>query len=293
MALGADDLVLSYMAMTRVEPVWQFHPASFEDRCVAAAAGGFAGIGLVPVVYDEARAAGYSDAELQAMLSDRGLVVAEVEYPESMPGPAGEAEMRPILEHTLEIADLFGAERVMFVAAPGLSEAEVVRSFRLVSDLCAEHDLLASIEFVPIPSHASVHDAREAVRVVQATDRPNAGITVDSCHHFNGANDWEALEAIPGEYVATIQFDDTDIPRLEPDWAEGTPHHRRAPGEGDADLIRFVQTMDAIGADRPYSTEVIDAEIVRLEPAALGRRLGGSTRGVLEAARRLEHEPSA
>jgi sugar phosphate isomerase/epimerase len=286
MALGPTDLVLSWMAMTRVEPPWKEIGASFEERCVAAEAGGFAGIGLVPLVYDEALEAGHSHAEVMAMLSDRGLVIGEVEVPATLPGRAGRSEFEPILEHALEVAELIGAERVFVVTGPGLDEEEATDAFGWACDRCAAHNLPATIEFVPIPAITSVHDARMALRVVRAADRPNGGITVDSNHHFNGPNDWEALEAIPGELVGAIQFNDTKVPRDDSGWVEGTPHQRRAPGEGDADVVRFVQTMDAIGADVPYSLEVISDEIVALAPVQLGERLGGAARSVFASARK-------
>jgi sugar phosphate isomerase/epimerase len=285
MALGPDDLLLSYMAMTRVEPMWRFFGASFEERCIAAEAGGFAAIGLVPEVYDEARAAGHSDDDLQAMLATRGLVVGELELPVTFPSLAQKDSVVETLEHTLEIADRFGAERLLTVASAGLTEQEVAEAFGWICDRCAEHGLLASLEFVSVPGHTSVLDPPTAVRIVEAAGRSNGGITVDACHHFNGSAEWAELEAIPGELITAIQFDDTEIPRLEPDWVEGTPHHRKAPGEGDADLVRFVRTMDALGAACPYSIEVIDREIVALPPVALGERLGRTTRSVLAKAR--------
>jgi sugar phosphate isomerase/epimerase len=85
--------------------------------------------------------------------------------------------------------------------------------------------------------------------------------------------------------VAAIEFSDFCIPRVADDYFEDTLHHRRAPGEGDADLVRFVRTMDAIGAKCPYTLEVISDEIVSLAPAELGERLGRTARSVLETAR--------
>jgi sugar phosphate isomerase/epimerase len=286
MALGPNDLVLSCMAMMRVEPPWKLFGAPFEDRCIAAAAGGFAGIGIHPVVYDDARQAGHSDVELHAMLTDRGLVVAEVDLPRTLPPPSEKESVREVLDHTLEVADLFGAERVLFATARGMSEAESAEIFGWACDLCAERGLLATLEYVAGDTHSSLCDAPAALRVVQAAGRPNSGITVDSCHHFHGTNDWNDLESLPGELVCSIHFADTKIPRVEPNWVEGMPHQRMAPGEGDGDLVRFVRTMDAIGANCPYSIEVINDEIVRLAPTALGERLGSTTRQVLDLVRK-------
>jgi sugar phosphate isomerase/epimerase len=62
-------------------------------------------------------------------------------------------------------------------------------------------------------------------------------------------------------------------------------HHRLPPGEGDFDLIRFVRTMDAIGARAPYSVEVLSDDLMALPPEEVGRRLGNAARHVLERAR--------
>ena len=49
--------------------------------------------------------------------------------------------------------------------------------------------------------------------------------------------------------------------------------------------MRFVRTMDAIGATCPYTLEVISDELVALPPAELGERLGTGARSVFEVAR--------
>ena len=90
MTLGREDLVLGYMSMTHAETPpdgeWRFTNASFADRCAAAVAGGFSALGIVPSVYEDARAAGLTDDDLRAMLRDAGLVVTEVEMQHQIPG---------------------------------------------------------------------------------------------------------------------------------------------------------------------------------------------------------------
>src|SRR4051812_23532478 len=116
MTLGRDDLVLGYMSFTRaVTPPgqpWRFENGTFEDRCAAAAAGGFAAIGIVPSVYEEARASGRSDDDLRAILADAGLVVSEVEMQHQIPGAAHHDDLAAELEATLAVADVFGASRL-------------------------------------------------------------------------------------------------------------------------------------------------------------------------------------
>ncbi len=285
MALGPDDLILGYMSMTHVEPPWTFVGASFEDRCRAAAAGGFAGIGIVPSVYDDTQAAGLSDADMRSLLRESGVVLGEVEAGIPMPAPSELDAYARDLEHVFEVATALGAERIFFVGAPGVSLADLSATFAQVCDWCAERDVIAALEFMDIPSLSAVPDAAAALEVVRGADRPNGGVLVDVYHQINGSNDWSQLEALPGELVTAIQFDDTAIPRVDSDYLQDTLHHRRVPGEGDADVVRFVRTMDAIGARCPYSLEVISDELVRLAPVELGQRLGSATRAVLAQAR--------
>jgi sugar phosphate isomerase/epimerase len=282
------------MAMTHVGPGWNFVGASFEDRCTAGAAGGFAAIGVVPSVYDEARAAGHTDDDLRAMLQDAGVVVAEIEgltirgpneLGAQVEGPEDAGSNAVEFEHALEIADVFNVERMFFTAAPGVSLEQMAETFGWVCDRCGEHGLLAGLEFMNIPSISGLLNATDALQVVRTAGRRNGGMLVDVYHQVNGSNDWNELESLSGDDVVGIQFDDTAIPRVVDDYLEDTLHHRRAPGEGDADLVRFVRTMDAIGARCPYSMEVISDEIVKLPPTELGVRLGNSARRVLEAAR--------
>ncbi len=286
MSLGPNDIVLPDMAMTRVDPPWQFAGASFEDRCTAAAAGGFAaiGLGMITRTYDEERAAGHSDADLRAMLRDAGVACAEVEC-FVIPGPSELGGVTEELEHSLHVADALGAERMIFSVASGLSEAEMAESFGWVCDRCAEHNVRVALEFVNNPMFSGLPDAPSALRVVQAAGRDNGGLMVDAFHHFNGTNDWSELKALPGELIVAIQLDDTAVPWPAHEHVEGTPRQRMVPGEGDADLVLFVRTMDAIGASCAYSVEVISREIVTLPPTELGERLGNASRRVLDAAR--------
>jgi sugar phosphate isomerase/epimerase len=285
MPLGPNDLVLSYMAMTRFEPPWTFIHSSWQDRCTAARAGGFAAIGITPDLYDEARAAGQSDDDLKAMLREAGIGVGEVEGL-ALPVPAERDTAARELDRMLAVAELFSADRVFVTGGPDMPEDDLAEMFGWVCDHCAELGLPVAIEFMTIPGLTTVlPDARSALRIIEAAGRDNGGMVVDLYHHVNGANDWSQLEELPGDSVKGIQFDDTAIPRVVEDYFEDTLHHRRAPGEGDADVVRFVRIMDAIGADCPYSTEVINDEIVALPPVELGERLGSASRRVMQQAR--------
>jgi sugar phosphate isomerase/epimerase len=289
MTLGRDDLVLGYMTMTRNETPadgsWRFTNAPFEDRCAAAVAGGFAALGIVPSVYEDARAAGLLDADLRAMLRDAGLVVSEVEMQHQIPGPSRHDELAAEVEYTLSVAAVFDAPRIFVVGGADVPPDELVGPFGWICDRCAQDGRVVALEFMQIPELSQIPDARTALRVVEAAGHDNGGLKVDIYHQINGSNDWSQLEEVPGDRVICIELNDFSIPRVGRNYLDDTMHHRLAPGEGDADVVRFVQTMDAIGATCPYTLEVISDELVALPAAELGERLGNATRRVFDAAR--------
>ena len=284
MPLGPNDLILPHMAMVDVEPPMTFVSKSFEDRCVAAAAGGFAGIGIAHTLYYDEKAEGRTDADFRAMMRDHGVVLAEVESI-GMTGPAERAAFEADVHAILTMVDALGGEEFFVVPRDNVSVDEHVETFGWVCDQCEGRGLRVGIEFMNIPGVSGVRDLRTARDVAERAGRPNGGVLVDTYHFSNGPNDWADLEALPGDLVKAIQFSDGAVPPAAPTYIEDTLHHRAPPGEGDFDLVRFVRTMDQIGASCAYSVEVLDADMRLLTVEELGKRLGDATRAVLAAAR--------
>jgi len=284
MSLTRQDMVLPEMAMVTVHPGMRFEGRPFEERCQAAEAGGFAGLGLSLTSYRAEREAGRSDVDLNALLRNSGLVLSEIESI-GMPGPVGQDDFRASIGAIMEMADVFGADHFFVVAADGVNPDDTVATFGWVCDRGAEHGLRVGLEFMDIPGVSSIRDLRAALDVAVKAGRPNGGVMVDSYHFFNGPNEWSDLEALGGDRVMGVQFSDGTVPRTAPSYVEDTLHHRAPPGEGEFDLVRFVRTLDAAGSDMPYSVEVIDDDMQALPAVEVGRRLGQRTREVLTRAR--------
>jgi sugar phosphate isomerase/epimerase len=284
MTLGPDDMILPEMAMVTVHPQMRFEGRPFEERCEAAMAGGFAGLGLSLASYRAEREGGRSDADLTAILRNCGLVISEIESI-SMPGPDMRDDFRQSVEAILEMADLFGADHFFVVAADLVPLESHIETFAWLCDQCAAHNLQVGIEFMDIPYVSGARDLQSGLRIALGAGRPNGGLMVDTYHFFNGPSDWRDLETLDGARVKGIQMSDGTVPRTAPDYIEDTLHFRAPPGEGQFDLVRFVRTMDTIGSPMPYSVEVIDDDLQGLPAVDAGRRLGAATRGILQAAR--------
>lgn len=284
MTLGPDDLILPEMAMVLVVPPMVFAPRPFEERCIAAHAGGFAGLGLALASYQTCLASGLTDADLRAMMAGSGVTLAEIESI-GMPGRDQRAEFRRQVAQILEMVDTLGGQHFFVVARDGVNRDELVEEFCWVCDQFAPRDVRVGLEFMDIPGISAVRDLATARDLIEAAGRPNGGLMIDTYHLFNGPNDWAELESLPGDMVAAIQISDGAVPRVSDNYIEDTLHHRAPPGEGDFDLMRFVQTMDSIGSGAPWSAEVIDDDIQALPASAAGRRLGRATRDLLVRAR--------
>lgn len=278
--LGSDDLVFCAGTLLR---------GSFRDVVTAASAGGFRGVSLWPHHVEGARAQGLADADLRALLSDHGVFPLEVEpvlswLPEGSLPPQLEKLAGPPPAAFFALAEALGAPTVLAVDGFGAAaeRAAIVDAFGSLCAEAARHGLRVKLEFTP---WSSIPDAATACEIVRASRADNAGLLVDSWHHFRGANDLAALAALPGGWVQGVQLNDAPAaPSGEP-LAQESLHARRLPGEGDIDLVGFVRTLDAIGCRAPIGVEVFSDALDGLAPAEVGRRAGDSTRAVLAAAR--------
>jgi len=279
-ALGQRDIVLPHFAMIDVEPGMVFTARSFEDRCRAAAAGGFSGIGIAHTLYAAERNAGRSDADLRAMAADHGVVVSEIESI-GMPGAHASEAFAAQLDAVFVAAEVFGATSFFVIASDGASIDEHVATFAWVAEQCARHGMRVGLEFMNIPGVSAVRDLATARQLVERAGHSNGGLCIDTYHYFNGPNDWDDLRAVGSEQVVMIQLSDGDVPPRSDDYIRETLHHRLPPGEGGFELTQFVEIMREIGTTCPWSVEVLNDDLRRMEPEDVGTRLGDAARATL------------
>lgn len=265
--LGRSDWILSHFSLRGVP---------FEERLDAAAAAGFAAVGLLIPEYQKLRAQGRTDADLAAALARRGLVLAEIEALLGW-GASGDAlaRSREHLEVACHMAEVFGARQLQAIGPHEGSRGDAARAFARVCDAAAEAGLQVALEFLPFNN---IDDAGVALEIANTADRPNGGLCVDVWHHFRGARDDALLRAIPPERVVSVQLSDGTMARENPDYLQDCLENRRPLGEGEFDLPAFLGILDEIGADGPRSFEVISTELQQLSPEAAAQRIAAGAR---------------
>ncbi|MCP3426449.1 sugar phosphate isomerase/epimerase and 4-hydroxyphenylpyruvate domain-containing protein [Rothia sp. AR01] len=101
-----------------------------------------------------------------------------------------------------------------------------------------------------------VDDFEHSWRLVEATDRPNLGVCLDTFHILSRGWPVDAVARIPGEKVFFVQL--ADAPLMSLDVLSWSRHFRVFPGEGGFDLEGFMVRLLAGGYAGPLSLEIFN-----------------------------------
>jgi len=248
----------------------------------AAADAGFAGMSIDVAHHDWAVSDGMASEEFLEYHVARGLTIpaAEVILQWASGDRAAAADANT---HILDVAARAGANSVIAATleseVPSLSDAAA----RLAGlcDLAADRGLAISYEFLP---PTAIPDLATAARLLDAVDRDNFGLVLDTWHWFlqAGGPDPDTLRGVPPDRIHILQINDapSDIGQ---DWALATMSARLLPGEGVVDIAELLGVLDEIGASPVIITEVFSDELRSLGVAESARRQFAAGRAVLDA----------
>jgi sugar phosphate isomerase/epimerase len=229
---------------------------------------------------------GATDAHLKALLADHGMRHVEIEFLLNWfaEGELGEAARRDeeLLYH---MAETFGA-RVMLLGGDMRPEnttppEALAERFAAVAARAAARGVTLGVEACAWTNSGTVDDA---LRLIDAAGVANAGAYVDVWHLYRRGYNYERLKAIGAQRIVGVQLGDARA-QLQGTMPEDSLDHRQLPGEGDADVARFVQILDAIGYAGPLSVEILSIEQRARPPQEAARVSMTATRSVLEKAR--------
>jgi len=277
--LGPDDLVLCAATAGHV-------PLS--ERVPAAAEAGYRGLSLFPSDVTRARREGLSDADLRALFADHRVHVADLDplltwVPGGKLPPGAEAGEDSFFRYTEEdfyrIHEALGARSIN--AALLLAEAPprnaLVDAFGELCERARRHELIVHLEPMPF---GVVRDLPSAVDIVEGTGLENAGVLLDTWHHFRSGGDAESLRAAPRERILALQVSDAPA-EAEADLVDETLHRRRVPGEGDIPLAEWLAILREGGAPAPVGVEIFDDDLQARPMRDIARISADAVRAVL------------
>jgi sugar phosphate isomerase/epimerase len=250
--LGPDDLVIDSGML---------QAAGFQQRVVAASAS-FTAMSMWGRDRHAAHEEGLSDSDIRMVLADHGMAIADLNACTNwLPGTSDVGGGIFGREHPFfgwserdffETADAVGARSLGLTDVAGLTIGveQAAEAFAGVCDRAAEHGLLVHIEFMALSSFRTIGDAWA---VVQAADRANGGILVDTGHFFRSGT-LSALDGVPADRVLAVQVSDA-VERPLTDASQDSST-RLMPGEGELPLRELLRTLRERGCVAPFGLEV-------------------------------------
>jgi sugar phosphate isomerase/epimerase len=260
---------------------------TFVERCEAAAAAGFTGIGLHADDLPRTVAAGVDVAEMQAVLRLNGLDLVEIEFLGGWAfSPPGSGGIAPTLAGIEAVAAELGGRQVSAGEFSGdipLDTEEALdhaaRALRANADRLAPHGLLVALESFPWSALANTGIAIDLLRRAQA---PNAGLLIDVWHFYNGGAQPDLLVDLPAAGITGVQLNDG--PLVHENFLQHARAERHLPGEGELDVVGLIQAVRRAGFTGPYCVESNTPEFRALPVAEAARRAADSATTVLRSA---------
>ena len=254
---GFPGLVASFFTLSGagfVEPPRN----SFIERCEAAAAAGFTGIGLHVDDLPRTIAAGVDVPEMRAVLQTNGLALVEIEFLAGWALNDGrDGGLSPALAGVEAVSDALGGRHASAGEFSGdaLLDTEdaldgAAKALRANANRLAERGLLVALESFP---WSAITNAGIAIDLLRRADAPNAGLLIDVWHFYNGGGQPGQLVDLPTAGIAAFQLNDG--PLVHDDFQQHARAERRLPGEGELDVVGLIQAVARAGFTGPYCVE--------------------------------------
>jgi len=260
---------------------------SFIERCEAAAAAGFTGIGLHFDDLPRTIAAGVDVAEMRAVLKNNGLALVEIEFLAGWALSSGhDGGISPAVAGIEAVADALGGRQVSageFSGDARLDTEEALdraaKALRANADRLAERDLLVALESFP---WSALTNTAIAIELLRRADAANAGLLIDVWHFYNGGGHPEQLVDLPCAGITGFQLNDG--PLVHDDFQRHARAERQLPGEGELDVVGLIRAVRRAGFTGPYCVEANTPEFRSLPVAEAACRAADTATRVLRSA---------
>jgi 4-hydroxyphenylpyruvate dioxygenase len=99
--------------------------------------------------------------------------------------------------------------------------------------------------------------------VLSKASRGNGGAVVDAAHFFRGGAQLEELDCLRGYPILAVQLSDQMVVSVDSPVARS---ERLLPGEGNTNIVGFLQHIEGLGFLGPYCIEVSNPTLHRRNP---------------------------
>jgi len=177
--------------------------------------------------------------------------------------------------------------RILLVCSSASAHAtgdygRLVKDLRKLAMLAVPLDIRIAYEALSWGRH--VNEYTQAWEIVQAADRENLGLALDSFHILANRTPLDALEEIEPQKIFIVQLSDFlwQEVRSAEDRIETARHSRVFPGEGvhSENVIELVRELDEMGYRGDYSFEVFNDDYRQLPLPVVAERARKSVKWI-------------
>ncbi len=197
---------------------------------------GYNGVELRHADFMRCRQAGLDEQAIVQMVRDSGMRVTQVGTENGVLFESGDELKRLLgsLRYVCDKAAALGCDVVMMPPGPVATGATDSPRHRLATcaDIAAEYGLRLALEFNS--RHPIVNTLAAGLALVDAVNRKNCGLLLDTYHLQRSGGDATSFQDVPVDKIMSFQF--SDVPAGPPPDMR-VPIDRLPPGEG---VVRFV-----------------------------------------------------
>lgn len=201
-----------------------------------------------------------SPAEIRRLCGDLGLGIVTCQPFRDFEGMPPEKRQRTFdrAERKFDLLQELGTD-LLFVCSSVAPDAQggidrLAADFRELGVRAAKRGLRVGYEALAWGKH--VHDYRDAWEIVRRADHKAVGTVLDSFHILARGTDLSSIRAIPGDRIFLVQI--ADAPKLQMDYLSWSRHWRCLPGQGDLDLVAFMDALETTGYAGFLSLEIFN-----------------------------------
>lgn len=201
-----------------------------------------------------------SAADVRRLCHDLGLGIDLYQPFRDFEG-VSEAQFRRNLdrvERKFDIMEELGAPQLLVCSscAPDAiaDDARSAAQLYELAERAARRNITIGFEALAWARH--IKHYQHAWKIVQEADHPHLGILLDSFHMLSLGDDPAAIADIPGDKIAFVQL--ADAPYKAMDVLQWSRHFRCFPGQGNFDMVSFLEKILLAGYTGPLSLEVFN-----------------------------------
>jgi len=206
---------------------------------------GYNGVELRHADFMRCRKSGLDEQAIVQLVRDSGIRVTQIGTENGVLFESGDELKRLLgsLRYVCEKAAAFDCDVVMMPPGPVAAGATDSPEDRLATcaNIAAEYGLRLALEFNS--RHPIVNTLAAGLALVEAVNRNNCGLLLDTYHLQRSGGDAASFKDVPVEKIMSFQF--SDVPHGPPP-DMGVPIDRLPPGEGVvpfAPIFRMLMTM--------------------------------------------------